>query len=159
MNSAVESESASSYLSCYSNENARISTGEQSKTFTNTKSRLYIRYDDDRSSEDNIRKLKSGRNQSAESSTTTLCVRQERRILLEQKDKPSEKSSPLKSTSQTTHNQPFDVDRFRRSSNREISSTIVKKSTRTERNSFFELPLFHKSSQSKKGSSQNLVPF
>lgn len=158
INKAVESESVSSYLTCCSNEDTvQISNGDRTKTFTDTKSRLYNRYDDDHMTEDNVRKLYSQRSQSPESSTTTLCALQREKIV-EQKGKPSEKSSSLPYANQATYNQPFDVDRFRRSSNREITATIVKKS-RTEQKSFTELPTFYKSSHSKKGLSQNLDRF
>lgn len=138
----VKSESVSSYLSCYSTDDDRNFRRERTKIFTNTKSRLLMHYKDDSG-----RKLHLAKSfeQSPESSTTTIRALRQRQILerhqLIQK-RFSEKLPSTKSTKQTRHNQPFDASRLRILSNREITTSIRKTSTRIERRCVTQRPSF-----------------
>lgn len=147
INKIVKSESLSSYLSCYSNDDE--SNVPRTKIFANTKARLFMRrVEEDRILTKNGRELKLNSvrsyDQSPETSTSTLRSLQQRNILEQHhlmkhtfKEKFSGKSPSKKYTKQTSLNQPFDVDRFRRLSNRAIaSSSIMKTSTRTEQKYF-----------------------
>lgn len=125
MNNVFKSESVSSYFSCITNEDERTFPDEHTKTITATKSRLYIRYEHD--------VTENARNKNY--NNRTLYALQPRRSLA--KHNPQ----PVIYVKQTSHlhshgvDEERDIDRFRRSSNREIGAAAMKKVSRTEKKS------------------------
>lgn len=163
MNNAVKSESVSSYFSCYTNEDKNSFPGEQTKIITNTKSRLYIRYDHDgiedgSCSTKNTRELNSYKNYNPQQFATTLCILQPRGSSARHKlrttsssDSFSKKSPSVRYIKQTSHlhshgiDEERDIDTFRRLS-----------ASQTERKSFTQRATL-KSSHFKKGKTNECV--
>lgn len=147
LSKVVKSESVSSYLSCYSTDDDRNFRRERTKIFTNTKSRLLMHYNADSSAfKKNVRKLKLAKSfeQSPETSSTTIRALQQRQMLERHqliKERFGEKLPFTKYTKQTRDNEPFDASRLRILSNREITTSIRKTSTRIERRSIAQRPV------------------
>lgn len=126
LNAVVKSESLSSYLTCYTNEDEKLSPRADLQIFANTKSRFFVHYNDDIIHKGNERQLDTFRNndQPSGSSAPTLRTFQERLMLEHQKNESSDKVHLEESFEQVRYNQPFDVDKFRRNSSREVSNSV-----------------------------------
>lgn len=135
INAIVKSESLSSYLPSYTNKDENIVAKGDTKVFTHTKSRLLVHYNDHANHKGNVRKKGSFRDydQPCGSSTPTLRTFQQKLMLEQQKKNgPRETLLPQISPKQTRYNEPFDVEKFRRHSSREVSTSFLSQSIRTK---------------------------
>lgn len=130
INAIVRSESLSSHLTGCADANKSIVGKDRTKVFTHTKSRLFIHYTNDTNHNEKPKKLGSFRSydQKSGSSAPTLRTFQQQ-LMLEPKteNEPREKLP----SNQKGYNQPFDVEKFRRHSSREVSTSIFKQNLRT----------------------------
>ncbi len=121
-----ESESLSFYVSCYSRDEEKIVVPrQQTRIFTDTKSRLLSHYNGDR-----IHKENGGAFRNYDQSPV-----QQRMVLehqLTKEDQSIVESPPTKYSEPIRWNQVFEIERFTRSSNNEVN-VIGRNDHRTEK--------------------------